>query len=278
MAVDSSYELVARKEADRGRNQALGALAFVAVILSIVAWLGVERTVKKALEDVGIDQYAKAAAAAAAEAQQRATKAHQILTELQERFDQSDGPIVWTGTIVPFAGPTDMELAEGWLPCDGRALKKNDYVKLFEAIKYTWGGEGDEFLLPDLQGRFLRGVDNGVGRDWDRDRRTHPITGEKVGDKVGSLQDDATRRPRNAFVLDDPGNHHHGAGTYNRFLEFTRKCTTLGSDKIVVDEEPSLCNSKEAIARGGHSHEIVGGGDNETRPVNASVQWIIKVR
>lgn len=48
----------------------------------------------------------------------------------------------------------------GWLPCNGAALSRTTYVKLFNAIGTTWGngdGSGTTFSLPNLQGRVLVG-------------------------------------------------------------------------------------------------------------------------
>src|SRR6266581_7076764 len=68
------------------------------------------------------------------------------------------------GSIIAYAGEAtrDWEGQTGWLRCDGRLLDRTqpDYVALFEAIRFAWGGDGDsKFNVPDLQGFFLRGVD-----------------------------------------------------------------------------------------------------------------------
>ncbi len=67
------------------------------------------------------------------------------------------------GTVVAFAGST---VPVGWLLCDGRPVSRTTYAALFTAITVMHGG-GDglsTFNLPDYQGRFLRGVDNGKKR------------------------------------------------------------------------------------------------------------------
>lgn len=60
------------------------------------------------------------------------------------------------GTIRAFAGN---HIPEGWLPCDGRALSRNEYTTLFQLMGTTWGsGDGvSTFNLPDLRGRVLVG-------------------------------------------------------------------------------------------------------------------------
>ncbi|MCL1864459.1 MAG: phage tail protein [Spirochaetes bacterium] len=65
------------------------------------------------------------------------------------------------GSIVSFAGPEN-RVPEGWLVCDGRVMNKDTFGTLFDAIGFSWGKESDdEFRLPDLRGRFLRGVNRG---------------------------------------------------------------------------------------------------------------------
>ena len=56
-----------------------------------------------------------------------------------------------------FAGNT---IPEGWLLCDGSAVSRTDYAKLFSAIGTTWGaGDGSTtFNLPNSIGRFAEGA------------------------------------------------------------------------------------------------------------------------
>ena len=86
-----------------------------------------------------------------------------------------------TGSILPFGGTT---APDGWAICDGSLLSRTEYASLFNTIG-TSNGEGDgstTFHLPDLRGRFLRGTDNGAGRDGDAGSRTAANTGGNAGD------------------------------------------------------------------------------------------------
>ena len=79
----------------------------------------------------------------------------------------SDGTVVWkvkkigsevpAGTMQMFAGNT---IPAGWLLCDGSAVSRTDYAKLFSAIGTTWGaGDGlTTFNLPNTIGRFAEGA------------------------------------------------------------------------------------------------------------------------
>lgn len=79
----------------------------------------------------------------------------------------SDGTAVWkvkkigsevpAGTMQMFAGNT---IPAGWLLCDGSAVSRTNYAKLFSAIGTTWGaGDGSTtFNLPNTIGRFAEGA------------------------------------------------------------------------------------------------------------------------
>lgn len=58
----------------------------------------------------------------------------------------------------------------GWLVCDGSAVSRTTYAKLFTRISTDFGaGDGaTTFNLPDLRGEFIRGFDNGRGVDSGR--------------------------------------------------------------------------------------------------------------
>jgi microcystin-dependent protein len=66
-----------------------------------------------------------------------------------------------TGEIRIFAGnyaPQD------WAICDGSKLSVNEYQLLFSLLGKTYGGDGiTNFALPDLRGRIIVGVGQGVG-------------------------------------------------------------------------------------------------------------------
>ena len=63
------------------------------------------------------------------------------------------------GCIAPYLGRTD-NIPRGYLFADGSSYKTTDYPELFNVIRYTYGGSGDTFNVPNLcDGRFLEGSD-----------------------------------------------------------------------------------------------------------------------
>lgn len=149
------------------------------------------------------------------------------------------------GTLVAFGGTT---APEGWLLCNGQAVSRTQYAALFSVIGNAFGG-GDStttFNVPDLRGRFLRGVSGGTGRDPDAASRGVSNPGGNTGDQVGSLQG-------HAFA-----NHQHSIPVLG----------PPGGPMQAVAADPASTTSG--------AYSSYGAGGNETRPVNVNVNWIIK--
>jgi microcystin-dependent protein len=183
-----------------------------------------------------------------------------------------DGPAqaqlgVPPGTIIAFGGAV---APEGWLVCDGSTVSRATYASLFNAIRINFGsGDGIEnFNLPDLRGRFLRGTDNGAGRDPDVAGRTASNDGGSIGDAVGSLQSDQFASHRHA--LTDPG-HSHIMATTNGIpgAVETPSPTSSGFDYVSGGATPTVSVSTTGIT------EAATGG-SETRPQNVAINYIIK--
>ena len=85
------------------------------------------------------------------------------------------------GEVAPFARST---APDGWLVCDGQAVSRTTYARLFAAIGTTFGaGNGSStFNVPDLRGEFIRGWDNWRGVDPGR------VFGRPQGDAMRVLQ------------------------------------------------------------------------------------------
>lgn len=175
------------------------------------------------------------------------------------------------GSVMAFAGP---QPPPGWLLCNGQALSRTGYPALFEAIGEVHGaGDGSAtFNLPDYRGRFLRGVDQGAGRDPNAASRSASAAGGTAGDTVGSVQDDSTALPAAGFIALEAGNHAHSyvdnsgwsCEVSPRYVD-----TSCGESGLRSDMARTTDGS------GAHSHSV-SGGDAETRPTNAAVYWIIK--
>ncbi|MCG8418828.1 MAG: phage tail protein [Proteobacteria bacterium] len=176
------------------------------------------------------------------------------------------------GALIAFAG---QEAPSGWMLCDGRELSRVEYAELFAAIG-TLHGAGDDmttFNLPDLRGRFLRGVDHGSGNDPDAVARAMP-DGD-TGDVVGSLQVDTLQGHRHSHS--DPG-HSHGYCSVMYTQTGTVGYIALGPESWQCREtDHRLTNIvvTDPIADPWHGTPRTA---RETRPANVSVNWIIRVK
>lgn len=155
--------------------------------------------------------------------------------------------------IVAFAGTTP---PAGWALCDGQELGRATNPALFAALGTSWGaGNGSTtFNLPDLRGRFLRGVDQGAQRDPDAVTRAAAQAGGNSGDAVGSVQADQLRSHSHLIQNVATMNYAEGGSTNG-----------LRGDHIGFPPYP------------GNIYSISFTGGAESRPINAAVNWIIKV-
>jgi microcystin-dependent protein len=163
--------------------------------------------------------------------------------------------LVPPGTIIAYAGPINDQTPPpaGWLLCDGSPVSRGgDNTRLFQTIGTVWGsGDGaTTFNLPDLRGRFLRGVDKGAGRDPDRGARTASNPGGNTGDAIGTVQDSQL------------GSHTHD---FWAFLHVQPD-----------DSQPNHYTQSGAFSFVIGNGTTTAAGGSETRPVNAGVHYLIK--
>jgi microcystin-dependent protein len=192
-------------------------------------------------------------------------------TALAESLSDTSSTLLPVGSIVSFAGPVD-NVPDNWKLCDGKVVSSADYPLLWTRIGTTWGGSGQQsFKLPDLQGRFLRGVDGGSHRDPDADQRDPNGKGEK--NAVGSTQEDALQTHKHS----DLGHSHSidaisGFGYHDKFA-CGDKCGALTGGGTV-----SIGTGHADISDPTASGNSIVRVSAETRVKNAYVFWIIRVK
>lgn len=207
---------------------------------------------------------------------------------------QNNTGLIPPGSIVAYGGLTP---PAGWLFCDGSLLPKTDplYAGLYAALGTSFGGNATHFNLPDFRGRFLRGVSGTSGLDPDVTTRQAMNPGGNSGNAVGSVQEIATAMPYDDFSLSTDGNHSHSGtttsnGSHNHDWSKTYATNEDGSGHtsilwdadiegtktITTTTDGSHTHNLNIGSSGSHSHSITG-GDVETRPINAYVNYIIKL-
>jgi len=189
--------------------------------------------------------------------------------------------LIPVGTILPFAGAT---VPEGYMLCDGTELSRAQYPKLFQAIDSSWGSAtGFTFTLPDLRGRFLRGVDGAAGNDPDANTRGENAPGGNTGNNVGSVQGDARRGISGTVsgTTASAGLHSHNIFTYQDDYDEDDGNANSHNPGWADDRVSGPTDSTPTGSTGTHSHTFSVSasfaGDAETRPKNAYVNYIIKI-
>lgn len=172
---------------------------------------------------------------------------------VNDRIEDKSGFITPVGAVIPYAGSAP---PKGWLLCDGSPISRELYPDLFTAIGTNWGqGDGSStFNIPDLRGQFLRGVDNGAGKDPEAASRGHYNNGNS-GDNVGSFQGDVFK------------GHRHPSIEYTD-SRFANNGSAIG--------DPVSGVALSATTATSNMHLTGQTGGSETRPINAYVNYIIK--
>ena len=181
--------------------------------------------------------------------------------------------LVPVGTVQAFAGDS---VPNGWLLCDGSAVSRSTYTELFAVVEGNFGiGDGvNTFHLPDLRGRFVRGVDHGTGRDPHATSRDTSQFGGNMGDAVGSVQNDTFESHTHSANsnVNDPGHSHSmGANVIKKGSSFRRAIT--GSLEFSSNYVTGTQSSGTGISV---STSVGSTGSLETRPKNLYLNYIIK--
>ena len=221
------------------------------------------------------------------------TATPQEMLDVNGRIRDISGIVMPVGSSIPFFGTGD-SVPEGWLLCDGRAMRSKEYLDLFHVIGYIYGdGSTDtrveaitdgDFNLPDMRGMFMRSVNNPITNtddytlvesDIDPDEDTRQ---EKLGENqplktgIGSVQDHATQRIT-GDIIGTYLFHRSPAITANGALNAESKgYTATGSSHGKGTLSRSLTfDSADSI-----SPYPAKTSEYETRPKNMYVNYIIK--
>lgn len=163
-----------------------------------------------------------------------------------------------SGCIIPYGGTT---IPSGWLLCDGSSISTDTYPDLFNAIKYTYGGSGSSFNLPNLAGRMPLGVSGSYALGSTGGSETVTLTTAQIPSHTHTGSTSYT------------GNHAHsqigGVPTTPISNVFASGNTSQGGGPVTTG------------VAGSHSHSLTinsaGGSDaHNNMPPYISLNYIIK--
>ena len=149
------------------------------------------------------------------------------------------------GTIQIYPGST---APTGWMICDGSAISKTTYADLFAAIGTTYGDGGTTFNLPNLSGKFVRG-----------------LGGDSAS--LGAVQEDAIKQHRHGiqwWQYADRGNTNSSFG----HVSAIKNTGGFGNPPNKLD------GITEYTGQDVNSEALIAG---ETRPINMAMNYIIYV-
>lgn len=175
----------------------------------------------------------------------------------QESFMRSSrtNDLVPVGTVLMW--PSTAKIPSGYLQCDGALISQSTYADLYAILGSRYGVNGGSFYLPDYRGVFVRGWDNGAGRDIDKGLRTKLNGRGYAGDTVGSYQ------------VDEVVSHTHP------LIEARQK---LSGKSDYSEPGSPLTGEAEANGSVERTSHIKSFGGSETRPKNVTVMFIIKAK
>lgn len=168
--------------------------------------------------------------------------------------------ILWGGTSMP---------SDKWLVCNGQAVSRTTYATLFTRYGTAFGsGDGSTtFNLPNLQGRFARGVEASVGLGLTGGADSLTLTESQIPNKT----------------------HHHGVGRQDPVdtdeLDFiSRTWTKSGAYNTIQisGDNPNITSSFSDTGELGTTDAIEAAGSNtastpiDNRPAFLSLYYIIK--
>lgn len=158
------------------------------------------------------------------------------------------------GVVLPYAGST---APTGWLLCDGSAIDRAQYKRLFDTISTTYGtGNGSTtFNLPDLRGRTPAGKDNMGGTAANRLSAT--VTGTTLGATGGMETHQLT-------TLQLPAHAHGQQGTFSSGLQSSDHSHNFATGGINANHY----HGGSTDTQGTHTHTInttADGGFNTGR-------------
>lgn len=248
-------------------------------------------------EDVGLDQLPNA------KSDDPASDSSDILATtkaLNKLNHQIGDPLV--GMVASFAMST---APTGWLKCNGEAVSRKTFAKLFAAIGTDYGaGDGaTTFTLPDMRGLFPRAWSDGAETDPQRAlgsvqqdqnaAHVHTATADKSGEHSHPVAIGENGDHLHAASSEAAGAHQHGllkaaagnntAGPYvspanaGNSLAYTE---SAGSHvhTIAVGAAGNHTHAASIGAQAAHTHGITvaTSGGTEARPINMALLFCIK--
>lgn len=164
-----------------------------------------------------------------------------------------------------------IDAPSGWLPCDGRALSRTEYSRLFSAIETRFGaGNGSTtFNLPNMLSRYPMGAGQ------------HISPGMNFGSNTRTLL--TSNLPRHSHDAGDLSVGQGGSHSHTINYRQTNAVSGTGLNLYRPATNEDGVSGQGVSSQSSHTHSISGStGDTGTgqsfdnRPLSLTLTWIIK--
>ena len=172
-------------------------------------------------------------------------KVKDLKDELNETIKETGVPI---GSVTPFAGQS---APSGWLLCNGAAVSRTTYAALYAIIGTTYGsGNGSStFNLPDMQGRFLLGVNSDHARGTKGGEESHILT------------------------VDEMPSHTHTQNAHNHSASGSSASAGAHTHTLTVNSGGNHNHSASSGSAGSHRHTWLWGTNGPANGDNIMAGW-----
>lgn len=154
----------------------------------------------------------------------------------------------------------------GWRLCDGSAISRTQFARLFAAIGTTYGvGDGSTtFNVPDLLGRAPVGAGTGSG-----------LTAKTLGTKIGV---ETPTMPAHLTGIENQ-THVHGAANGLNFMTSTLTVGLAADGGAQPTWYPDTWTGTTATQNANHNHNVaaVGSATDGNVPPSTVVNYVIKL-
>jgi microcystin-dependent protein len=169
-----------------------------------------------------------------------------------------------TGTVQMYGGQYN-NIPNNWLLCDGSAISRTTYDKLYDVVGTQFGvGDGSStFNLPDLRAKFPRGATNTANAGTTGGEDSHTLTGAESGTSVHTH---GTTDPGHTHSYSGGGNISNNYSPYN-YPRLQTYSNTSGASINSGTTGLTVNNSSNANASSAH----------ENRPAFLELLYMIRI-
>lgn len=201
--------------------------------------------------------------------------------------------IVQPGTIIASYA---ISVPEGYLFCNGATLNKNDYPELFNNIGYIYGGSGNNFNIPELRTRFIRGSSDNSNIDPEGPRNVGHFQSQSLKAHNHNpniiIRDSYSRNHTHSYTSTISSESHYHSFRVSRSVFYPKECpdaypTPVSSDGPYYVDNGGAANHIHHHFKtcyspwsGSHTHtddiSVDNAGSTYTQPRHLKTLFLIK--